>query len=471
MSDSSSATTIPKEVGYTSHELNTPRPVGIDRLADLRGDKWFDTVREMVEQDSTIGAVLYAVEMMMRTVTWRVDPADKSPQAIEWATFVDECIEDVEGTWPDFIAEILSFVQYGYSLFEVVYKRRLGWSEDPTTRSAYDDGKTGWRKFAYRPQETSAGWERKDGEIVGWKQRKPGGSSEVIIIPLEKCLHFVTTARYGSPEGVSLLKRAFLPWYFKKEIQNSEAIGVQRDLAGLLVVTVPGAILNLTSEDPKVVQARQGFEKMVRNVHRGSQEGIMLPSDLWEGTDEPQYSAKLMASGGAKATNTDALVSRYRTDMAMVLLADFILLGHSTTGTYTAGVSKAKVFVQALSAWLDAIRDELNESAIKPLMRLNGAPEEFWPTIEHDDPESQDLTVLGTFVKALHDVGAYHDSPEVSRILMDLAGLPGPPEEEDDDQAEEEEDIIEITPGVDPLALPPGTPAATTPAPAAPGGD
>lgn len=447
---------VKKEVGWSTHPSSGRRDVGIERLDAIRGDRWYETVREMTEQDPTVGAVLYAVEMIMRTVSWRVEAADESPAALEWAEFLESCIDDVDGTWADFIAEVLSFVPYGYALFEIVYKRRLGHTDDPRTRSSYDDGRIGWRKFAYRPQETSVGWVTEDGETVAWKQRDPENYTAHLTIPLDKCLKFTTTARYGGPEGLSLLRRAYVPWYLKKELQNSEAIGVQRDLAGLLHIEVPSVILKGETADARAAKAV--YEKILRNTHRGLQEGIMTPSDLWEGSTEAQYKVRLLSSGGNRQFDTDKIISRYRTDIAMVLLADFILLGHSTTGTYTAGVSKAQVFMQALVAWLDAIQDEVNENGVKRLMRLNGAPEEAWPKMAHDDPNDDDLQTLGGYVKALFDAGLLHDTPEVARILMEKVGLPGPEDEDEEEEPEPEEvpppELEDPMAPVDPLALP-----------------
>jgi hypothetical protein len=187
----------------------------------------------------------------------------------------------------------------------------------------------------------------------------------------------------------------------------------------------------------------------------------MIPSDRYDdGKGHPMYSATLMTSGGNRQFNTSEIISRYRTDIALVLMADFLLLGHSTTGTYTAGVSKAQTFMRALTAWLDAIQDELNESGVKALMRLNGAPEEAWPRFAHDDPDTKDLAGLGTYVKALSDAGAFADSPEAIKVLMEAAGLPV-----DVEELEDERTAASTTTA--PPAIPPvlPVPAVTTPVP------
>ena len=62
-----------------------------------------------------------------------------------------------------------------------------------------------------------------------------------VTLPIEKCLLFRTTTVKGNPEGRSMLRNAYRPWYMKKRIEEFEAIGVERDLAGLPVGKVPAS--------------------------------------------------------------------------------------------------------------------------------------------------------------------------------------------------------------------------------------
>ena len=80
-----------------------------------------------------------------------------------WTQIVS--FQDMSQTWEDTISEILSFLPFGWSYHEIVYKRRLGDTEDPTTRSRFNDGKIGVRKLPIRAQETL--WEWKFDETGG----------------------------------------------------------------------------------------------------------------------------------------------------------------------------------------------------------------------------------------------------------------------------------------------------------------
>ena len=84
-------------------------------LPELRGKKAIRTYQQMRDNDATIGAVLYAVEQILRDVDLKVKPSDDSDQAKAEANFVEQVLEDMEHTLDDHISEALSFLGYGFS--------------------------------------------------------------------------------------------------------------------------------------------------------------------------------------------------------------------------------------------------------------------------------------------------------------------------------------------------------------------
>ena len=100
-------------------------------LTELRGIKGVQAYTEMADNDATIGAILYAIEMLMRQCEFHVEPAGKSEKDKEAAEFVESCMNDMERTWTDTLSEILSFLTYGWSYHEIVYKRRVGRTNSP----------------------------------------------------------------------------------------------------------------------------------------------------------------------------------------------------------------------------------------------------------------------------------------------------------------------------------------------------
>ena len=95
-------------------------------IPELRGKRAIRKYREMRDNDATIGASMYAVEQMLRDVPINVKPANESDEAKKEAEFIEQVLEDMDHTLDDHISEALSFLTFGFSIFEVVYKRRVG---------------------------------------------------------------------------------------------------------------------------------------------------------------------------------------------------------------------------------------------------------------------------------------------------------------------------------------------------------
>ena len=133
-------------------------------LKELQGKRGIEVYREMSENDETIGAVIYAIETLIRQASWDVQPGGDSAKDKECAEFVKSCMDDMQDTWTDTISEVLSYLVYGWSYHEIVYKRRTGNVRDPRQNSKWTDGLIGWQKLPIRAQETLYQWEYDDND-------------------------------------------------------------------------------------------------------------------------------------------------------------------------------------------------------------------------------------------------------------------------------------------------------------------
>ena len=116
-------------------------------LRELRGRRGIEAFHEMAENDDMVGAILFAVKMLVKQTDWAIESGGNSAKDKEAAEFVQSCLDDMQDTWIDTISEILSFLTYGWSLHEIVYKRRMGRTRDPRTKSKFADGLIGWQKL------------------------------------------------------------------------------------------------------------------------------------------------------------------------------------------------------------------------------------------------------------------------------------------------------------------------------------
>ena len=392
-------------------------------LKELQGRRGIEAYREMSENDDIIGAVLFAIKLLIRQTTWSVQPGGNSAKDKEAAQFVYGCMDDMQETWSDTISEILSFLTYGWSAHEIVYKRRLGQSRDPRKRSKYNDALIGWRKLPIRGQDTLFEW-RFDAhdDLVSMVQMPPPDFA-LIEIPAERLLLFRTESRKGNPEGRSILRNAYRDWYFKKKIQEIEGIGMERDLAGFPILTAPEALakegFNLWDpDDPAAKDYLARAEALVQNVRRDSMEGLVMPFG-WD--------FKLLSTGGRRQFDTNTIIERYDSRIAMTVLADFVLLGHQNTGSWALSSDKTELFSMAIGAFLDSICSVFNNKAIPKLIDLNG--EHFkgitdYPWLDYSDIETPDLGQLGSFLQSAVSSGALTPDEGVERYIRDIAGLP-----------------------------------------------
>lgn len=398
-----------------------------DLLRQLRGERWHRTVREMTEQDSVIAAILFAIEMMIRRVDWELSPASDDPEDGAVKNFVDTALfQDMDPGWEDTLAEILSFLPYGWAFFETVYKVRSGETRDPAKSSRYSDGRVGWRSWSIRPQETLYDWVyREDGTVEAMIQVAPPHYRPVTI-PIDKALLFRTSSRHGAPEGRSILRSAYTAWYYRKNIERIEAIGIERDLAGLPVAWVPSEILSSTAT-PDQKKSLDAMKRIVTNIRRNEQEGVVMPQ-VYDQSGKPRYDLKLLSSGGQRQFDTDAVIQRYDTRIAMSVLADFLTVGHEQTGSYALISNKTELFVTALEAWLDAIAAVINEQAIRRLVQYNGIPPERAPRLGHGKVKAENLEALGTYLVNLAKAGVLNVTPELQDHVLSIAGMPAPKE-------------------------------------------
>lgn len=398
-----------------------------DFLRQLQGKQAFANYREMADNDPVIGAMLSSIEMIIRAVDWSVEPADANdPAAVKEAEFISECISDMSSSWDDTLSAILSFLVYGFSLHEIVYKRRQGFTNDTRTRSKYQDGRIGWRKLPVRSQDTIQRWNLDpSGGIQGAYQMDPYNSRKGnVYLPIEKCLLFRTTSKMNNPQGRSVLRNAFVPWYYKRRIQEIEAIGIERDLAGLPVALVPPQLLS-NSATAQERAALDAIKQIVRNIKRDEQEGVVFPLAYDPDTGNPAFDLKLLSSGGSRQFDTDAIVSRYDQRISMTVLADFLLLGHERIGTQALSVSKIDLFVRSIEAYLSEIAEVFNQHGIPRLMRLNGVNERLSPSLTYSTPKNIDLAQIGGFITSLAQAGApLFPDENLEAYLRSIAGFP-----------------------------------------------
>lgn len=187
----------------------------------------------------------------------------------------------------------------------------------------------------------------------------------------------------------------------------------------LFLTKNPQRYMNIwDTDDPDMVAIRAGMEAIVKNVRRDSTEGLALPNG-WQ--------FQLLSTGGRRQFDTNAIIERYDTRMAMTVLADFIFLGHQSVGSFALSSDKTELFSMAIGAYLDIICEVFNNQAIPRLINLNG--DHFngitdYPRMEHGDIEDEDIEKLANYIKEMTGVGILTPDSQLEDYVREAAHLP-----------------------------------------------
>ena len=418
------------ELGVSGKNTYTGDIRADEFLTELRGRRAIQKYREMRDNNATIGAVMYATEQVLRDVKIKVVPANDSQQAKDEVEFVKSIFMDMEHSLEDHISEALSYLTYGFSWFEVVYKRRQGDARSGKKNSKYDDGRIGVRKIAIRAPWTVESFvvDQKTGDILGLQQEM-GWNRRPAMIPIEKSLYYRTTSFNNDPSGRSILRNAYSAYTYLNKIQAYEAIAIERELHGVPIGRMPAEYLSAdaTSEQSSL---KSQFEAILRDLKNNEQGYALLPSDPYVDVDGKPTNQRLMdveliSANGNRSIDIDPVVKRYQHDIARSVMAEFLMLGGGNTGSYALSKSKTDLFLRSMESYINTIVTVLNKQLIERLWQLNGLPYETMPKLVAGDVAPHDLREIAAFLRNLNNADiTVSQHPEVVEELMAIAEIP-----------------------------------------------
>ena len=414
---------------------------------NLTGDKAIKIWRQMQDNDAVVAGVEFLLRMYLQGATWEATPfgteedegvsAEQAAKYAADALFLEQCMDDMTSSWTQVTNDIWTMLTFGWSWIEPVYKPRLGLRDTTSASSKYTDGRWGWRKLAHRAQESRVRWVIVDGKILGWIQQDQESANQYFL-PIMKGLLFRTVTTKNNPEGKSILRTAYRPWWFKTRMEEIEAIGIERELAGLPVVYVPPEVLL----DPNKAPVLAAYERLAKDIRADEQAGVVLPSQF-DDKGNRLVSLELLGSGGRRAIDVGATIERHSRHIAMSMLADVILLGHEQVGSLALADQKDEMLKRALGTWLSDAADVFNRYEIPRLFRLNGDFTGELPKFVVTPPSAPKMAEIALALKDLAASGApLWPNPELAEWVFAQIGVPI--------LLEEPEDVEPIDRGTDP---------------------
>lgn len=378
--------------GITADEYNS----------DLQGQRGIETYDKMRRSDAQVQAILWVCELPLRAAKWAIEPGADDAKSIEIAEAVEEnLLEEMSITWDDFLRHALLMLPFGHMVFEKVWERR--------------DGGLRYRKLAPRMPQSIDKWDMEaDGGLRGIEQLVwANGTYERPYIPIEKLLVFTNRKEGANWTGQSLLRAAYKHWYYKDNFYRIDAIANERHGVGVPYVKMSAeAAVEDYEEAAEILQSLHAHER-----------SYVVGKHCWEeftmvGVDRPTQS---LVSTLSSIEHHDVMIARS-------ILAQFINLGSTETGSYALSEDQSSFFLMALQAVANQITDVMNTYAIRPLVDVNWGPQEEYPRLTYSKLEQRDLATYGDAIQKLLNSGAIVVDEGLRDTIRDMYGLPEEPD-------------------------------------------
>jgi hypothetical protein len=398
-----------EEIGSTGTSIVGGYLSDTDYVPELTGSSALTIYDEMRKSDGVVKASLLACQLPIRATNWFVEPASDDDLDIEVAEFVEyNLMNNMTITWDDFLRQALLMLPFGYMIFEKVFTD-IEWNGKQMI---------GIRKFAPRLPDTVLKWQTRDNK---------DGITQITIakgevsIPLDKLIIFVNEKEGDNWSGISVLRSAYRPWYFKKTIEKINAIAFERQGLGVPIIKLP--------EDHSKADIARARE-MLKNVRANEQAYMILPSG-WE------FEYADPKAGNVK--DPDKSIQRYNREMLICVLAQFLDLGSGPTGSRALSVDQSTTFHNNLTAIAKQIQDAINKYAVKQLVDLNYNVQNY-PELRFGRIGTIDYEKLTTSLKSVVDSGIVKSDDKLEAYLREVMDLPERTEEEETEKGKTKEE-------------------------------
>lgn len=440
---------VHQEFGRSGLRRYYPGWIRDEPLPELQGRRKYLTYHEMGDMNAYCAASLNAFSMFMRRAKWDVDPVENENKTNGSAKFLKSCMQDQEHAWQTFIASASRVVpQYGFGTYELVYKRREGKKEDYRYSSKYDDGYIGWQSFAIRSPPTILHWvwyPDDPNRLQGLRQLTPPDFPPDLFIPIEKLLLLRAEPGEDNPEGRSILRSSYKPFFSIKYFENARNVIIENAGTGIPYADVPPEISNPYKIDPATgeyvlddegnpivdriaLSTLESIKATLKSMRLNEEPFVIKPAKFDENKNRVFDIGYLTNNGGAMIADLNTSIHEEGMKILMSMMSEFLAMGTNSTGGGSFALSKDKTdnFSLAITAYLDAFEDSINAQAVTRLFELNPQFDcEVLPKIVHTDIVPIDMREVAMVLGGFRGVGwDISEDEEIKNFILDDLGLP-----------------------------------------------
>jgi hypothetical protein len=429
-----------KEVGRSGTVNNRGWIRELESNDEWRWPRNMDVIELMRRTDPTVKWMLLMSKVPILAANFYVDPASPADEDVEAAAFVQHAIfEELDGGFKKLLRRILSYLDFGHSVFnrvaelrdvefEYTPKKAKPEDDDPepvtVTRKAFVIG-----RMAPRLQRTIREWNAVEGDssqLANVVQYLGDGlSPNEVTIDARDLVVFTNEQEGDDWRGVSLLRTAWRDWRYKVDLENLEAIGLERS-TGLPVAYPPS---NATPEQ------LDSIERSISDLKQGESVYIVMPGPK-AGTNVDEAVGWLLedlAITGDGQADPDKAIQRHESGMARNVLAEFMKLGQQGEGARAVGDVQQGPYYQAVQAIVEYICEMLTKELAAPLVAWNYDVSRV-PKVKASKIEANNIALIADVLQKLIAQGAITVDSELEAHLRDVLELPDKPLEEPEEE-------------------------------------
>jgi hypothetical protein len=343
-------------------------------VANLQGIHAANVYNKMRRSDTQIGMILKAINSPIVNAKLSIEPCGKDDDSLEICDFVNHILNSI-GTGTDVYSinakrhEILTYLAFGFSLFEIVHKS----VKNDKTFGDY----IGIKDLAFRPQQTIMDWiVDEDENLIAIKQTISKNN-----IPSEYLLHFTNDQEGNNFEGISILRNTYGSWLRVQDYYETQLLGLNKSATGTPILKVE----NLrNSTDSRYLQAKAAMDDFTA----GKSNYIILPKNYELEMYTPRHDAKAL----------NETIKQEYTQIAKSILASHLEMGTGGSGgAYSLGTDISDGFLSIPQGATSYICEKIKNKLVKPLVVAKYGLDaiEFLPEIKYvgiNDKAGQELS-------------------------------------------------------------------------------
>jgi hypothetical protein len=419
------------EIGAIGTQIYGGYITGEEFNAELRESAAIDTYDKMYRTDAQIKSTVLLMTLPIRAAAWDVEPASQDESDIEIADEVRRQLFNNDNfTFDVFLRNLLYYLIYGFYVFEKVWEVK--------------DGVYQINNLAPRKPKTITRWiQDATGRLDAVEQSClfPNGAWNTVLIPNNKLLIFTNEQEGNNWRGMSIFRAVYKNWKMKDTEIRIDAIRHERFGIGIPLVTLPE-----NQKEGDLAAAQEACE-----TFRAHEKGYVIkPND---------FGFEILDMKAQSTTDIISSIKYHDTEITSNILAQFLSLGKTETGSRALGGDLQNTFYCALQSVAKYITDVLNggiegRRLVKDIVDYNFGNVEKYPKVTCSKISSIDYGALATTLRTLTDGGIVKPSFALEKWISKEMNLPEPEEQE------EAEPIVPVVPETEiPEEIPEGEPA------------